>query len=81
MRALSSVSNVCVVCLLHVCVIGAFPICPPEWFNKSCYEADSATVWSLGIVLSKMLMGTSYYVPRYDIDWDEIHLRLPCSEG
>ncbi|KAL6489319.1 hypothetical protein MHYP_G00030600 [Metynnis hypsauchen] len=53
---------------------GTVEYCPPEFFRKGRYHADPTTVWSLGVLMFRMVCG---YLPfaKDDITSGALHFR------
>ncbi|XP_009081770.1 PREDICTED: serine/threonine-protein kinase pim-1-like, partial [Acanthisitta chloris] len=45
------------------------PYSPPEWICLKCYHDDTATIWSLGILLYQMVCGKNPFRKGQDIIW------------
>ncbi|KAG9264486.1 serine/threonine-protein kinase pim-3-like, partial [Astyanax mexicanus] len=72
---------------------GTFKYCPPEYLLSKRYHARSATVWSLGVLLFRMICGYHPFTTAKDIlegisylensqsdeCWDLIHWCLQCE--
>ncbi|XP_036448142.1 serine/threonine-protein kinase pim-2-like [Colossoma macropomum] len=46
---------------------GTLQYCPPEFFMEDKYHADPATVWSLGVLLFRMVCGRFPFADELDI--------------
>ncbi|XP_036439779.1 serine/threonine-protein kinase pim-2-like [Colossoma macropomum] len=45
---------------------GTFRYCPPEFFVQGSYDADPATVWSLGVLLFRMVYGNLPFASKFE---------------
>jgi len=57
--------------------VGAHEYMAPEIFFKNGYEGPPADVWSLGILVSKLLVGPGFYRPeiKVSIVYNDV---MPC---
>ncbi|KAL7864026.1 hypothetical protein AOLI_G00154460 [Acnodon oligacanthus] len=59
---------------------GTIEYCPPDFFLKDTYQADPATVWSLGVLLFAMVCGRLPFANEVDIVVRALHFKDDLSE-
>ncbi|KAL6457454.1 hypothetical protein MHYP_G00344170 [Metynnis hypsauchen] len=59
---------------------GTFLYCPPEFFLECRYHADPATVWSLGVLLFRMVCGYFPFVDKMDTVQGHLNFRRGLTQ-
>ncbi|KAI4882767.1 hypothetical protein NFI96_026814 [Prochilodus magdalenae] len=65
----------------YQCFSGTLQYCPPEFFRQGKYHADPATVWSLGVLLFRIVCGHLLFDEVQDVITGLLDFRDGLSEG
>ena len=60
---------------------GTIEFAPPEWFSQRAYQAESYTVWQLGLTLFSMLCGDIPFKSADEIRYDKIPWTRDVSDA
>ena len=60
---------------------GTIEVAPPEWFTERAYQAESYTVWQLGVLLFSMLCGDVPFKTDEEEKYDNIPWTRQISDG